>query len=66
MKICLMHEWEKIEPNPSEMWFDYDGNEVLTYKCKCKKCGKEKYRKFLGRNIGNILDAIPPCAKRIG
>ena len=62
MKICLMHEWERIESEPSERYFDYDGNKVLIYKCKCKKCGKEKYRKFLG---GSIFDAIPPCAKRI-
>ena len=63
MKICLNHEWGIVESQPNKTYFDYDGNMVLIYKCRCKKCGKEKNRKFLGKHVGHLFDAIPPCAK---
>ena len=41
--LCL-HEWAKIK-KLYDYW-DYSGFHVGVFKCRCKKCGKEKNRKF--------------------
>ena len=46
MKLCL-HQYEKIELEPSSTYFDYTGFKVGVFKCRCSKCGKIKYKKFI-------------------
>ena len=41
--LCL-HEWAKTK-KLYDYW-DYSGFHVGVFKYKCKKCGKEKNRKF--------------------
>ena len=44
-EICI-HEWEKAEDKPHEDYWDYSGHHVGVFKCRCKKCGAEKNRKY--------------------
>ena len=54
MKLCL-HEYEKVSDKPTYDYFDYSGFHVGVFLCQCKKCGKEKERKFLAdRQIGEL------------
>lgn len=40
------HEWVKIDDEPIEEYWDYNGYKVGVFRCKCRKCGKIKRRKF--------------------
>lgn len=42
------HDWKRTE-KPKHSHYDYNGVEVLTAKCRCAICGKEKVRKFMGK-----------------
>jgi hypothetical protein len=44
-EICV-HEWEKAEDKPHYDYWDYSGYHVGVFKCRCKKCGKIKDRKY--------------------
>lgn len=45
--MCIFHDWVKIEKEPHEIYFDYSGNRVGIFRCRCKKCGKIRNKKFL-------------------
>lgn len=45
-KICL-HNWVKMEREPTREYLDYSGFKVGVFKCFCLKCGKMKYKKFI-------------------
>ncbi|MFR1346920.1 MAG: hypothetical protein ACLSBC_12970 [[Clostridium] scindens] len=38
------HEFEKIKL--IREYYDYSGFRVGVFKCRCKKCGKECYKKY--------------------
>lgn len=52
MKRCT-HEWERIRE--SRRYFDVSGIEVVCFLCRCKICGKQKERKYMGHIIGHLL-----------
>lgn len=45
MSTCL-HEYEKLSDEPVNVYWNSNGRDygykVLEYRCRCKKCGKEK------------------------
>lgn len=43
--LCI-HEWCKMTDKPIYDYWDYSGNHVGVFLCKCKKCGKERKKKF--------------------
>lgn len=45
MRICI-HKWEKLYTWPGWTYRDYFGFRVRVFPYKCKKCGKEKNKKF--------------------
>ena len=45
MRIHI-HEWIKIEEKPFYDYWDYSGYHVGVFRCKCKKCGKLRNKKF--------------------
>ena len=50
------HDFIKLNEKPLYDYFDYYGWHVGVFKCKCKKCGKVRNRKFLAdRQLGEIL-----------
>lgn len=46
MKLCL-HKYRKIDTHPCSTYFDYTGFQVGIFRCKCSKCGKIKYKKYI-------------------
>lgn len=43
--LCF-HEFKKAEALPIRDYLDYYGFRVRIFRCKCKKCGKIKNKKF--------------------
>lgn len=51
--MCL-HEWKRIGES-KHLKYDYSGVEVVVAECKCTKCEKKKYRKFIGHVVGQLF-----------
>ena len=44
LRLLCIHEWEKQEL--VHEYYDYSGFAIGVFRCKCKKCGKVKNKKF--------------------
>lgn len=40
------HEWVRLSDKPLRDYWDWSGFHVYVFKCRCKKCGKERERKY--------------------
>ena len=50
------HEYEKASNEPEYTYFDYSGYKVGVFCLRCKKCGKQKTKKFLAdRQLGELV-----------
>ena len=41
-----IHEWEKLEDEPHDIYYDYCGFKVGIFRCRCNICGKIRNVKF--------------------
>lgn len=44
LQLLCIHDWER--QSFVEEYYDYSGYRVTVIRCKCKKCGKVKNKKF--------------------